>query len=335
MAVQFTNNHNLPQYLVDAILVNDHVTMGDISMTQIIDSPQIYMLKKSNTYEMDVMEMVAMAMGTGLHTIIERGDIQGSVNSRILQRAAGVLTELEEDKGSAYLHKVIKGKLQESIDENIINEKTYSVEIDGMVISGTLDRFDRKEKHMDDNKMTTANQVMFPEMKKAWDRQLNGYAFMLRQDGEEVETARIIAFLKDWSKMKVKSNKDYPKAPIFMHNVKLYDDKIMTKYFKTRVALFKRAMEGEEIPCTPEERWAKPDAFAVKLKGGARAIRVYEKERMADGYIEKEGFKHSKPLFKEFRPGQSLRCAEYCPVAKFCPQYKHELELTAKNGQEI
>jgi hypothetical protein len=55
MAVQFTNNHNLPQYLVDAILVNDHVTMGDISMTQIIDSPQIYMLKKSNTYEMDVM----------------------------------------------------------------------------------------------------------------------------------------------------------------------------------------------------------------------------------------------------------------------------------------
>lgn len=335
MPVNFTNKSNLPQYLVDAILVNDHVTMGDISVTTLIDAPQIRVLKKNESYEMDVMDMVAMAMGTGLHTIIERGDIKGSVNSRTLQKAAGVLLELGEEKGSKWLLKVIEDKLKETIDENIINEKTLSIEIDGMEISGTFDRFDISNKHMDDNKMTGASAVMFPEQKLAWDRQLNVYAYMLRQHGYEVETARIIAFLKDWSKMKVKTNKDYPKTPIIMHPVKLYNDKIMEKYLKQRVALHRRAENGEEIPCTVEERWAKPDMFAVKIEGGKRAKRVFDNEKLADAYIMKEEMNHTKKLVKEFRPGQSLRCAEYCPVAKFCPQYKKEMEITAKNSQDI
>jgi hypothetical protein len=309
--------------------------MGDISATQIIDAPQVRMLKKTTSYEMDVMDMIAMAMGTGLHTIIERGDIKGSVNSRILQRAAGTLLELGEDKGHNYLLKVIKDKLQETIDENIINEKTFSIEIDGMQISGTLDRFNIAKKHMDDNKMTGASAVMFPDQKKMWDRQLNIYAYMLRLHGYEVESARIIAFLKDWSKMKLKSNKDYPRTPVIMHDIKLYDDKIMEAYLKKRVALHRRAEQGEDIPCTVEDRWAKKDTIAVKLQGGKKAIRVYDNDKLADAYILKEGFKHSKPLIKEFRPAQSMRCAEYCPMASQCPQYAKEKEITAANSQEI
>ena len=335
MPVKFKNKHNLPQYIVDAILVNDHVTQGDISVTTLIDSPQIRMLKKNSDYEMDVMDMVAMAMGTGLHTVIERGDIKGSVNSRLLQRAAGVLLELGEEKGSKWLMSLIDKKLKETIDDNIINEKTLSIEFDGMEISGTFDRFDIANKHMDDNKMTGASAVMFPEQKKAWDRQLNVYAYMLRQNGYDIKTARIIAFLKDWSKMKVKSNKDYPKTPIIMHDIKLYDDKIMEKYLKQRVNLHRRAEQGEEIPCTVEERWAKPDMFAAKLEGGKRAKKVLDNEKLIDAYILKEQPKHAKTLVKEFRPGQSLRCSEYCPVSKFCPQYKKEMEITANNSQDI
>ena len=51
MATKITNNHNLPEAFVRACKVDRHKVVGDISTTQLIDAPQVRMLKKFNDIE--------------------------------------------------------------------------------------------------------------------------------------------------------------------------------------------------------------------------------------------------------------------------------------------
>ena len=336
MAVTFTNKHNLPESFVNAILTDEHVSLGDISVTQLIDAPQIRMLKKTNDYELDVMDMVTMAIGTGVHTVLERGDLKGVFNSRVLQQASGILLELGEEKGAAYLVKVIKDKLEQDIDDDVIVEKTLTMEILGWTISGTFDRYTRSLKKLEDYKTTGASAVMFPETKKSWDAQQNIYAVMLRANDLEVEIANIVAILKDWSKMKIMTNKDYPRTPVIIHPIKLIDQDRMMKYIESRVNLHQRAEAGEDIPCTPKDRWAKKDTYKVKKKGGKRSMRNCDSELAAQAYIEKNKDKIQGEVYIEHVPAESFRCKNgYCPVADVCPQYKEEKEEAARKSEKI
>jgi len=343
MPVVFTNHFNLPSSFVDAILVDDHVTEGNISVTGLIDAPQIRQLKRTNTYEMDVTEMIGMVFGTGVHSILERGDIKGSKQAQILQQAAGVLRSIESEnsvkngKAADYLISVVENDLKEKIQTDIITERRLTIEVDGYTISGTFDRLVQSIKELQDYKTTSASAVMFPELKKSWDRQLNIYALMLRKNGYEVESAMIIAILKDWSKMKIKTSADYPKSPVVMHKVKIVDEERVMQYIKKRVALHKRADAGESIPCSQEERWAKADTWAVKKKGGKRALRVVDSQPAAQAFITQNQFKYKEgELVIEFRQSESFRCANgYCPVASVCPQYQKELEQTTEDASEM
>jgi hypothetical protein len=173
MPVIYTNKHDLPESFVNAILVDDHVSLGNISVTQLIDAPQIRMLKRTNDYEMDVTEMITMAFGTGVHTVLERGDIKGSKQAVTLQKAAGVLLELGQDKGAAWLKKVIEDELKEKIDNTILTEKTMTIEVAGWTISGTFDRLMLLLKKLQDYKTSSVGYATNPESKRGWNAQLN------------------------------------------------------------------------------------------------------------------------------------------------------------------
>lgn len=336
MPVKYTNKHNLPESFVNAVLVDEHVSLGDISVTQLIDAPQIRMLKRTNEYEMDVMDMIGMVMGTGMHTVLERGDMAGTFEARVLQRAAGVLRKHGEDKGADYLIKMIKDKLEESIDSNILVEQTLTIEVLGWTVSGTFDRFDKALKRLQDYKQTGANSVMFPDLKKSWNAQQNIYAVMIRESLElEVEGAEIIAVLKDWSKMKIMTNRDYPKTPVVRHEIPMIPHEDVMKYIKKRVRLHQRAEGGEHIPCTPKDRWAKADTYAVFKHGGKKATKVCATLKEAEAYVEGNEFKYPKGLIIKHRKAESFRCANgYCSVSEFCPQYKKEREEAALVAQE-
>jgi hypothetical protein len=337
MAVKFTNKHNLDESFVRAILVDDHVSLGDISVTQLIDAPQIRQLKKLNNIEMDVMDMVGMALGTGMHTILERGDLKGSKEAVILQRASGILKAHGEQKAADYLMKVISEKLQESINDDVITEQTLTMEILGWTISGTFDRYTQSLKKLQDYKTTAASAVMFPEQKKAWDAQLNTYAVIMRANGFEVDKAEIIAILKDWSKMKIMTNRDYPRTPVVSHEVKLLEDEVVISYLEKRVRLHQRADAGEHIPCTPKERWAKTDSWAVKKSTGKRALSVSDSPEGAEAWIDSNSYKYKEgELVIEHRKAESFRCANgYCMVSEFCPQYAKEKEEATQAAEEM
>jgi len=338
MPVTWTNKHNLPQSIVSAIDNDEHVTDGDISVTQLIDAPQIRMLKRTTDYEIDYMDIVGMLFGTGFHTVLERGDIQGSKDAQIIQRAANIMKKYEKENGYNSLMKFIENTLKEKINDDIIVEKTLSVTILGMKISGTFDRFLKLLKQLQDYKTTTVGAVMIEENLKKFKAQLNVYAYMLMENGFEVTSAVIIAFLKDWSKMKVKTDRRYPKTQVIQIPIKIESKETILKYIEGRVRLHQRAENGEPIPCTDKDRWAKKDTYAVKKPGGKRALSgsIQASKPLAEKWILDNEHKYGEGLWIEHRKAESFRCANgYCQMAAVCPQYQKELKDAADKAENM
>jgi hypothetical protein len=158
---------------------------------------------------------------------------------------------------------------------------------------------------------------------------------MLRTSGYEVENIEICAIVKDWSKMKINTSRDYPKSPFVTVKIKIADNEEVLKYIATRIALHKRADEGEQFPCTKKERWAKEDVFAVRKKGGKKSLKNLSSRKIAETHLG--SIQHKYPegsLYIEHRPAESFRCKNYCSMNSICPQYQKDLETQAKQGSE-
>jgi hypothetical protein len=72
--MKFTNNHNLPESFVNFVRA-DKYSRGDadISVTQLIDSPRVRLLRndKADEMETDVSDRVWSLFGTAVHHILE------------------------------------------------------------------------------------------------------------------------------------------------------------------------------------------------------------------------------------------------------------------------
>jgi hypothetical protein len=338
MAVNYTNKFNIPQEFVDAMVQDNHIVMGDISVTTLIDSPQVRMLKRNNDYSIDLSEQMAMFFGTAIHEKLETSAPE-SFAGKTLRQCALILKKTKPD--SEVWNKIADWLLKQaskflSLNEKIrFAEKTMTIELNGWTVSGTLDRYFIKDKLIRDYKTTTASQMMFPEQKESWYLQQNIYASMLRNEGYEVEGIEICAIIKDWSKIKAMTQKDYPQAPIVLIPVKIAKHEDVLDYIAKRIEIHQKAEAGEQIPCTKKDRWAKEDTFAVKKKGAKRSIKNFSSQQLAEAFLnESQGkFKEGEVII-EYRPSASFRCAHYCPVSSVCPQYKKELEIQANISSE-
>lgn len=335
MPVTFTNKHNIPEHISRAIMVDDHVTKGDISVTSLIDSPKIFYLKSQTNYEMDVMDLIPAFMGTGLHTALERAE-KGRYKARILRQCIGVLTELGKVNGAESLKRILTTELNEEFEDEVIREKTWTIDIDGWTISGTLDVYNKRTCFIEDHKMTTASAFMFPELKESWRKQMNCYAAILRANGYEVKGAIIHAFFKDWSRAKIASNRDYPKTIYMPVKIELADNDQVMKYMSNRVKVHQNAKSGIDIPCTGKDRWESATTYAIKKTGGKKALRVSDTPEGAKGLLDQMAHKYEEgTIFIETRKGQARRCAEYCPVNHICDQYKADLASMAKEAEDF
>jgi len=334
MPAKFTNKHNIPESIARAIMVDDHVTLGDISVTSLIDSPKIFRLKKQNEYEMDIMDLIPAFMGTGLHTALERAE-KGNYKTRILRQAAGVFTELGKPTGAESIRKVI-AEIGEDSEDYLIKEKTWTIEINGWTISGTVDQYNKQTAYIEDFKMCKASAFMFPEFKKSWEYQMNCYSAMLREAGYEVKGAVVHAFFKDWSAAKVLSNRDYP-ATIYMRvEIPVHSQEKVLEYMTQRVLLHQKVASGIDVPCTGKDRWEDATTYAIMKKGGKRAIKRAESHQAAQGLLEQMAHKYEDgAIFVETRPGKAKRCEEYCPVRNLCDQYKADIAKQALEAEEM
>lgn len=284
--MKVTNELGLPAQVVAAVENDPYEAHGDISVTGLIRPPQMRAmeLRHAAELEQDASDRIWSLLGSATHAVLERVPEDGTVRERRLSMRAG-----------------------------------------GWTVSGQTDCYDPAAERITDYKVTSAWSVLSGEIKPEWTAQLNCYAALHRANGYPVRSAAIVAILRDWSRSRLRQSDDYPRKPVVMLHAPMWEQTAAVRWMEERIAMHRAAVErGDLVPCTADERWAKPDLWAVSKIGIKKAYRLLqsrsEAEWTAKRQTESTGVGHTI----ELRPGKSVRCADYCVVAPFCEQYAAE-----------
>lgn len=146
-----------------------------------------------------------------------------------------------------------------------------------------------------------------------WVERMNLYAEVLRRNGVNVTALTVVAMFRDFSASRGREA-NYPQAEVQTFGTPLWEPADTAEFLRARLALHTAAESGTYTECSSEERWQKPDKFALMKVGRQKAVRVYDDEETARANIT------SDQHYVEPRPGLSTRCEFHCRVAAFCPQ---------------
>ena len=299
--MKITNKTNLPQSFVD-FARSDKYSKGkaDISVTSLIDSPKVRIMKDhfNDKMEIDAVDMVWALFGTAVHTILETSHDNAP------------------------------------IDQTIVTEERLYSDIDGWTLSGAIDRQEIVDGLVSifDYKVTSMWSLVFD--KPEWDRQLNCYAYLVEKvKGIKVKDINICVIARDWNKRKAEQDRSLPQSPIQVKKIPLWSFEDREKYVKERTKEHQEAqiaydLDGDFGLCSNDERWQKKDTYAVIKQGQKRALRVLNSEQEAKEYIDwhneaDKAYNKKSKLDIEIRSGEYTRCkGNYCSVAEFCSQYK-------------
>ncbi len=206
--------------------------------------------------------------------------------------------------------------------DNVLQEERLEADFDGVTVHGTPDLYEQ-DGVLTDFKYTSVWATR-DGIKADWEAQVNCYAWLLWDAGFVVREANVIAMYRDWSKRERSRYPDYPdqvqKLPVRLWPVERQED-----YIRERVRLH---MAAPGL-CTPADRWERPTQWAVAKRGQERARRLLATEDDAKLWAERNT-PPNKQTARWFeiseRPGESVRCAEYCRVRAFCQQRQAEIE---------
>ena len=292
--MKITNQFGVPEPLV-ALAKKEYYTKGkaDYSVTEIMSPPRIQRLRRIHHQDMeqDVTDTLWSLLGSALHVVAERSEVDNHLNEeRLFVEVDGVTLS-----GSIDLQKQVKG--------------------------GT---------ELADYKFTSVWAVMNdkPEWEQqlniyAW--------LVKKVKGLNTKKLQICAILRDWSSRKAQTEADYPQAQIQMINIPIWEFEKTEKYIKERLELHRESKVladwGSDLPpCTDEERWMRSTTFAVKKEGRKSAVRVYDTHEEADKLIAEADEKDRSKLSVEVRKGEPVRCTgNYCGVNQWCSQYQNYL----------
>ena len=214
---------------------------------------------------------------------------------------------------------------------NTFKEEYFEVPVGSWKVTGRVDSYDMEAEILEDYKTTSVWKVIYKSFDE-WKAQGLTYAWLMKQKGLSVKRCKFYAFLKDHSKAEAKRKPDYPQKPVFIYefDVTEADLEETEKRIKAKIesvtAAYKLA-DDEIAPCSEEERWATATKYAVMKNGRKTALKVCDSMSDAQTYMRDVGGDHI-----EVRPGESKRCADYCPCAQFCNFYHEYVE---QKGEEV
>jgi hypothetical protein len=236
--------------------------------------------------------------------------------------------QIEEDASDRIW--LLMGKVAHGIIERAgsagLQEQRLFAEIEGWRISGSFDHLALDSGTLSDFKVTSAYSVKNAADKVEWAQQLNIYAYLAQEHGLPIEKLQIVAIMRDWSKREAARDEfgTYPKQQVAVITIPLWPRDRTLAFLRERVRMHQAARV--ELPlCSKEDRWQRDDQWALMKKGLKRAVKLYLDRDEAEAAAAKDPDK----LYVEARPGQSVRCQEYCSVSKFCSQYQNEIAANA------
>lgn len=281
--MKYTNKYGLPSSVVEALKENTYdVPLFEknlISISMLNSPPRIrqLQLRHWDEIQVDASERIWLLMGSAIHEVLAR-----------IQK------------------------------KNRLVEERMTEPVLGYKVTGKPDLYDISTKTVEDYKITSVWAVQ--ELKTEWEQQLNCYCWFLRKLGFKVNHAYIDAFLRDWNRYGLKRNADYPPIPFKRLKVKLWTFEKQERYIESRLKLHIRESKKSDdqlVLCTPEERWATKEEFAVYKGKNKRATRLFASKSEATKLHKK-----IENARIEHRPSKDIRCLSYCQVAKFCSYYQ-------------
>lgn len=226
--MKLTNPNGLPQAVFEALERKEYSREGaDISVTELIDSPRVRVLKKQHDseIEMEADTLLASFLGTCFHKGIEAGTKTGTAERRL------------------------------------------ATEVNGWKISGGMDHYHEGVLTDYKTATCFKVQLDCPEGRvEDWENQLNVYAHILRANGHPVSGLKLFCLFKDWNRRNfasaVKSGKvftpgergGYPDRTWVHFDVQLWPQKQAEAYVFHRVKLHQDAEQNLPL-CTAKEIW--------------------------------------------------------------------------------
>jgi len=251
--MNLTNIHGLPDALVNAIKNDPYTGGGDISVTKLIDSPQVRVLRKkyASLVVEDVSDRIWALMGQAVHTVLERAGTSA-----------------------------------------LVEERLYAT-VDGWSVSGQFDRLHRQDAVLQDWKVCSVykakGDIAWERQLNClrWLAHKNGYdvnrlqVIAIFRDWKPSEAKRnpdypqrnvAIIEVPVWD---LDAAEAYVRQRVILHKSADVQD-----------------TSDHSVECTEEERWYSGTSYALMKEGGKRAKRVvFMKEELGeipDGHYVEE-----------------------------------------------
>lgn len=242
-------------------------------------------------------------------------------------------------------------------------EERVGVAMGGWYCHGAIDTYDPVTGDLTDWKMTKAGGLAYG-LKPEHVAQLNINAWFKMKTGGLVGDLILVYLLRDFSKKFVSEGSDYPEGEVVVQQVPKWDPSDTHRYVWARLQAHANArhLPDNDLPaCTPEERWARPDRYAVQKPGSSRAKKIFDSkgeatEWLAEHVVELEqsheakedariaGLKNpERGKRKEFadpgyevvvKPGDPCVRCSFCDARPVCSQYERLMNEYGQQAQE-
>ncbi|KKM18652.1 hypothetical protein LCGC14_1663480, partial [marine sediment metagenome] len=247
--MQWTNRHNIDPVIAQAVMTDDYEAVGDISVTRLVRPPQVTYLEHKHRDEL-VQDVV-----DGLYAL----------------------------EGRALHHILDLGR-----DAARMQEHRLTVDYNGWTISGKFDVLYLETNTLKDYKVSSVWGHILGG-KEDYEEQLNFYAYLAARSKIQVDKLAVVMWFRDWMASQVERDKQYPPLKVIEHGIPLWALDTQALAFQEKVKLHQLARSGTYPECTPEERWHKPDSWAVMKAGAKRAYRVFEEPALARAMADSMG----------------------------------------------
>lgn len=203
--------------------------------------------------------------------------------------------------------------IQRAATDEIV-EKRLFMTIGGKTVSGQIDLL--QNRILSDWKFVTRYATK-DGVKDEWIEQGQINRLLCHENRIEVEAIEYTALYRDFSVMQAGRDSEYPQAPVETFLIPIWSLEKTRAFVEERIRLHEAAKI--ELPlCSDEERWMKPEKWAVMKKGAKRATKLYDTEEQATAGLANLGSSGRV----EHRPGEQTRCLYFCPVSSKCSQFR-------------
>lgn len=283
----------LPSNLLITALSTDNYSKegADFSVTEILKPPQLtYLNQLHDSKAMPIYKGYMSLLGTALHAYLETlAPEEAIIEKRFYHE---FIIDGEKYK--------LGGK-PDFIHDNVLNDYKF------ILTNGRPKENKPKPDHV--------NQAYV----NAWLAIMNGV---------NVDQAYVEYWFRDWNPSIAETQKSYPQTPNIqlLVNESPFNLEVIERFIIERLTLHVRAKKGINTPCTDEERWKRPDTWALKKPKNKRARKLCKSSEEALREV-----KQGEEI--DFRRGGCIRCESWCEFSHVCPQHNdHAVFINKPNG---